>query len=84
MLHSCHCFHNLEGKDKDRNFVAQKQVVLTYNHFVPKSILTSDLVNLVLPTSCRVVHRLQQICQKYFISVVTVSIINFSGGQSRL
>lgn len=49
--------------------------------YVPKSILTTDLVNLDLRTSGGVIHRLQWLCEKYFISAVSVSIINAPGGQ---
>ena len=46
--------------------------------YVPESILTTDLVSVDPRTSNRVIHLLQQLCQKCFISVVSVSIINAS------
>lgn len=46
--------------------------------YVPESILTTDLVSVDPRTSSRVIHLLQQLCKKCFISVVSVSIINAS------
>lgn len=83
-LNSYRCCHNLRGKEIIK-LVIQKQgcFVVQLLHDL-QSILTTDPVNLDLRTSSGVMHRFQRLCDKYFISVVSVSIIDTPGGGGRI
>lgn len=82
--HSWDGFHNLSGNTHILVvfFLFEVGCFDVHSLHVPESILTTDLVNPDLRTSSRVIHRLQRLGRKYLVCVVTMSIINPSGGQT--